>query len=194
MAQPEPEGHRHRHDQDDQLGRHPLHPTIWKEIPDPGHRHEDRQARDPDEGDRRIEPEEHLWQFAEDLERLGSSLLPEHHGKLLEDDDHADRGQHPVDDRCGEKLANHARPQKAEDHLHDPGRATHRQRQSIGLEVLRRVLPPCEPERLHRPQDDDDQTRCGPFDGEFGVADKGRQARADDGSEDTGDRRKTRGD
>ena len=58
---------------------------------------------------------------AEEIEVAFQRLVPpQRMGDLLEDDHHADRGQHPLDHGIGHEVRHTARPEHAESDLHDP--------------------------------------------------------------------------
>jgi len=79
-------------------------------------------------------------------------------------------GQHAVDDRRGEELAEGSGTQEAEGHLHDARHHPDRDGHSIGAEVGLGVGPSGEAERLHRAEHDHDHAGGGPLDRELRVA------------------------
>jgi hypothetical protein len=117
-------------------------------------------------------------------------LRPQGDVELLGGDGHADGGQHPVDRRGREEVADDvAQLQHPQQQLDQPGRHANGQRVLVGLLVLGGALADPAAERDDGAQRDDDQAGGRALDGQLGVADERGQDPADDGGVDPGDQR-----
>ena len=191
VGQVEPQPQRHGHRQDEQLGRHEPQPRRPHPTPEKRPAEQNREARDADHRDRRVDAGDLGRQVGQRFERLARRFLAEHHRQLLEKDDQSDRREHAVHDGRRKEVGQRAHPQQSEHDLHEARHAAHRDHHPVGGQVGRRIGSAGEAERLHRAQHDHDQARRRPLDRELGVADQARDDRAHGRREDAGHRRKS---
>ena len=136
-----------------------------------------------------IHVRDELGNPGQQLQRLAFRSQAQGDGKLLGDDDDADRGQQSVDGSAREELAEDSRAEEAEQDLQHAGGHADAQGQPVGLQVGRRVAATREPELGDAADRDHDQAGRGPLDGELRIAQRAAHEAADDRREDAGDRR-----
>ncbi len=156
-----------------------------------GQRNMIRMLTIPIAANRRIGFDNVVRKFLEHLQRLAASRNSQGDGKLLDDDDHANRRQHAVHGGDRKELAKNTGSEKAKEYLQDGCCDADRQCRFVGRHVS------FDPATGHAvaakvfdaADGNHDQTGSRTLDGQLAVADERRQDRADDRSEDAGDRR-----